>query len=468
MTSPEEAAAALLARAWAADQRLPIDVKWIAEEHERLDVRSGRDLRLVPGAPDVRPGNRLSGLLVPNERRIWVDEQEAEDSEGRKRFTIAHELGHWVLHVDTQACQLPIYCRADQLDAPDAPDEPENEANRFAAELLMPARLVRDEVGDGGDIDLFALRQRFGVGSTAITLRLEQLGLLPDYLKPKNLSGASGNTASNQTGGNTEMGIYDSSKTRVQPVFDQLRAADGTGRSWLSRLLTLPRREDGFVWSQESEQLGPLLVAEWCPREHQLQPPKALLRWLIEHPRRDPPESLGGPVSAQQRQRLLQGDPAARERALALLDQKQTGKEWHIFEGATSVDAYLETAELIVLIEGKRTEPGPTTHTTWMPCRDQMLRNLDDAWDERGSRQLVAFYIVEGQQPSGAAVAVPPNWQKAVTETVSASVLEASLPHRTPEERSAIANVFLGATTWQAVCAALEIDFASLPNLVSS
>ena len=36
------------------------------------------------------------------------------------------------------------------------------------------------------------------------------------------------------------MGKRDSSKTRVVPVFDQLHAKDGSGRSWLGKLMALP------------------------------------------------------------------------------------------------------------------------------------------------------------------------------------------------------------------------------------
>jgi hypothetical protein len=124
-----------------------------------------------------------------------------------------------------------------------------------------------------------------------------------------------------------------------------------------------------------------------------------------------------------------------------------------MFEGPTSVDAYLETPELIVLVEGKRTERGPTTHTTYMSIRHQILRNLDAAWDMRGRRAVVAMFIVEGKGDGGE---VPNNWQEFATATTSADALAGSLPHRGCEERAAIADGFLGVTTWQAVCRELR------------
>ncbi len=42
--------------------------------------------------------DHISGLLFPRRREIWVDEREAARAPARRRFTIGHELGHWVLH----------------------------------------------------------------------------------------------------------------------------------------------------------------------------------------------------------------------------------------------------------------------------------------------------------------------------------------------------------------------------------
>jgi hypothetical protein len=91
-----------------------------------------------------------------------------------------------------------------------------------------------------------------------------------------------------------------------------------------------------------------------------------------------------------------------------------------------------------------------------------MLRHLDCAWEVRGPCKLVGFYIVEGNGDSDA-VDVPDRWIKAAKDTISDSVLEASLPHRTSAERTEIARCFSGVTTWQAVCRALDLDWNKLP-----
>jgi hypothetical protein len=94
-----------------------------------------------------------------------------------------------------------------------------------------------------------------------------------------------------------------------------------------------------------------------------------------------------------------------------------------------------------------------------------MLRHIDCAWEVRGSREVVGFFIVEGKGGSDA-IEVPPRWTEAASATISEEVLNASLPHRTQAEREAIAHCFLGVTTWQAVCARFRIDFNALPDRI--
>jgi hypothetical protein len=88
-----------------------------------------------------------------------------------------------------------------------------------------------------------------------------------------------------------------------------------------------------------------------------------------------------------------------------------------------------------------------------------MLRNLDAAWEIRGGRSVVGFFIVD--ERGGAPVSA---WNQFVSETVVPDVLEASLPHRSEAERDAIARAFLGVTTWQAVCREFDIPFGELPH----
>lgn len=82
----------------------------------------------------IRKGNR--GLI-----RLRQDILEA----GRKRFAIAHELGHWMLH--GKISQI-LSCTSEDMVAKYKASAPEVEANYFAAELLMPQAIFRARVGD--------------------------------------------------------------------------------------------------------------------------------------------------------------------------------------------------------------------------------------------------------------------------------------------------------------------------------
>jgi hypothetical protein len=60
--------------------------------------------------------------------------------------------------------------------------------------------------------------------------------------------------------------------------------------------------------------------------------------------------------------------------------------------------------------------------------------------------------------------AVPSKWVRAAVRTVSSDTIRGSLPHRSREEQEQIAACFLGATTWQAIVAAFELDPALLTD----
>jgi len=62
---------------------------------------------------------------------------------GRKRFAIAHEIGHWELHKNIS--QL-FACTSDDMIASYRRSDPEGEANIFASGLLMPSNLFQKQI----------------------------------------------------------------------------------------------------------------------------------------------------------------------------------------------------------------------------------------------------------------------------------------------------------------------------------
>lgn len=104
---------------------------------------------------------------------IRVNRNEARE---RQRFTIGHELAHFLLHQDVIDAS-PNGITDTVLYRSGAPERIEFEANRLAAEIVMPMELVEQEVreGFGGRIteaSIEALANRFEVSKAAMEIRL--------------------------------------------------------------------------------------------------------------------------------------------------------------------------------------------------------------------------------------------------------------------------------------------------------
>jgi hypothetical protein len=149
---------------------------------------------------------------------------------------------------------------------------------------------------------------------------------------------------------------------------------------------------------------------------------------------------------------------------LNLLRSETSARAWYIFEGPTVPDAYIQTPDALVVVEGKRTEAGPTTNTTWLAGRHQIWRHIDAAWERRGRRQVFGLFIVESK---GGTSEVPELWLKAVQDALSPAVIASSFPHRSPEERQEIAACFVGVTTWQRVIQEFNLPSSTLIDLIT-
>lgn len=82
-----------------------------------------------------------SGMLLPTERLIRLRAAEAPRDEyplRRYRFTIAHELGHWICHALEGAKPKATYCRPVDISAA-AERAMERQANVFAADCSCPS-----------------------------------------------------------------------------------------------------------------------------------------------------------------------------------------------------------------------------------------------------------------------------------------------------------------------------------------
>jgi Zn-dependent peptidase ImmA (M78 family) len=128
-------------------------------------------------------GQNVSGMLVAKDERGAIGYNSLH-AIVRQRFTIAHEIAHFVLHVKKNR-RLQLFIDRDVIFRRDrtGSDRQEVQANRFAEALLMPASLVSEELRkhdlDLDDEDAFKfLAKRFQVGITPLSNRLLHLGVL--------------------------------------------------------------------------------------------------------------------------------------------------------------------------------------------------------------------------------------------------------------------------------------------------
>jgi Zn-dependent peptidase ImmA (M78 family) len=115
----------------------------------------------------------VSGCLLPARRTIRLHAGEVRESAGRGRFTLAHEIAHWVCHCSPGSPSPPMLCRPSAVTA--GGDPLEREANTFAAELIMPADAVASTIAR--DAGLSTMAEELGVSDIALAWRLYNLGL---------------------------------------------------------------------------------------------------------------------------------------------------------------------------------------------------------------------------------------------------------------------------------------------------
>jgi len=159
--NPETDAAKLLTTMWSG-RPLPIDPVQIARELG-IDV-----------IETILPDN-VSGALIKDEGKDPVILLCNSDSKNRKRFSCAHEIGHYVYRLATNGAHYEYIDFRNEFSA-NGNNPEEIYANRFAAELLMPAKEVHTLYNQG--LPAFLIAQHFGVSDDAIRFRLKNLNLV--------------------------------------------------------------------------------------------------------------------------------------------------------------------------------------------------------------------------------------------------------------------------------------------------
>lgn len=99
-------------------------------------------------------------------------------SRGRERFSVAHEIGHWLMHRGRS-----FQCRADDIVQNFSADfRLEKEADEFASHLLMPTSMIQPAIKTINKPGLHHLQEmavQFEVSLQAVSIRLVTLDTLP-------------------------------------------------------------------------------------------------------------------------------------------------------------------------------------------------------------------------------------------------------------------------------------------------
>jgi Zn-dependent peptidase ImmA (M78 family) len=154
----------------------PVDVEAIASS-------LGIEVRRAPAEDD------MSGFLLRNPDGTAVIGVNALHHPNRQRFTIGHEIGHFVLHrydeVHVDKVERFVLRLRSGISST-GEDQEEIEANRFAAELLMPMEFLEKDLpkyaikGLLDDRGMAQWAKRYGVSVQALTNRLISVGFIYD------------------------------------------------------------------------------------------------------------------------------------------------------------------------------------------------------------------------------------------------------------------------------------------------
>lgn len=136
----------------------------------------------IKKVPDFRRVKVTGSIKLENgEPIIWINPL-MNQSEERERFTLAHELGHFIRHMLTGAKHQDGFEDDNiEFNRDNNWNHLEMEANNFAASLLMPIEKVKELAEETNEYpkekQLDILSKKFKVSKTAMKYRLQKLGV---------------------------------------------------------------------------------------------------------------------------------------------------------------------------------------------------------------------------------------------------------------------------------------------------
>lgn len=147
-------------------------------------------IQVMSGQFSAKGGQQVSGILrIDPSNGHPIIAIQSNESPVRQRFTIAHEIGHYLLHKDNQLHvdhkkpEVITLMFRDETSS-NATSMKEIQANQFAAELLMPsdeilACIKENTVAESDEDNIFelikALADRYQVSTTAMAIKIGKL-----------------------------------------------------------------------------------------------------------------------------------------------------------------------------------------------------------------------------------------------------------------------------------------------------
>lgn len=112
---------------------------------------------------------RVDGMSILADGKFPVVFSNKRSLGDRQRFTLAYELGHLVMHLQTN----PSFTR-----------DISHEANEFAAEFLMPEKDIKGDFKDGVNLNVLAdLKRKWKLSMQALLYRANDIGVITDNQK---------------------------------------------------------------------------------------------------------------------------------------------------------------------------------------------------------------------------------------------------------------------------------------------
>lgn len=135
---------------------------------QTISIAAALKLKVFKSAKGMWPNN-FSGMIrrSKNDLNSYEIYTNGDHHIHRRRFTIAHEIAHYVLHKD----YIGDGITEDALYRSGLSTNMEIQANRLAADILMPWHLL-DEKLDNGVSDIEELAELFEVSKSSMSIRM--------------------------------------------------------------------------------------------------------------------------------------------------------------------------------------------------------------------------------------------------------------------------------------------------------